>query len=94
MHKVFYEDCINQKYFHATSETIIETKLMHQFIADLLFKHCSFKSFTESYNFLHAIGTNYRYNLVDKRFTDLFYTYELVKFYSEHSLGPLSCILF
>jgi hypothetical protein len=85
--KRFFSDFLTAKYFHYSNETIFETKLIKQYLADLLFKHCSFKAFSESYNFLHANIEQNRFSLDPKRLADVFYAYELCKFYHENNLN-------
>jgi hypothetical protein len=77
------------KYFHVTNETIFETDLLKSLMADLLFKHTSFRGFADAYNFLYANDYNKRQLLNRIRLTDAFYASEIVKFYHEHHMDKV-----
>ncbi len=84
--KKFYKNCIDKKYFQYTAETIIERKLIDQLIADLVFKHSSFRAFADAYNYQFATDQNSRFMLERRNITSIFYCFELIKFYSEHKI--------
>ena len=84
--KRFYNDATTHKYFHLTSDTIFELKLIEQILADLLFKQSSFKAFCDAYNFQFATSLNDRQLLKSQRLTELFYAFELIKFHQENRL--------
>ena len=56
-------------------------------MADIMFKHASFRAFTDAYNYLHANDLAERFLLNAKRLADAFYCFELVKFYSQNNLN-------
>lgn len=84
--KRFYNDATSNKYFHLTNDTIFELKLLDQFLADLLFKQSSFKSFCDAYNFQFATSLSDRKLLKSQRLTEIFYAFELIKFNQENSI--------
>jgi hypothetical protein len=86
--KKFYKNAPDDEYFHVTNETLITTALLKKFLADVLFGQMAFSSFCRSYNYSYAAGKK-RFELKSKRLSDLFFGYELLKFYSEHELGEL-----
>ena len=79
--KRFYVDAHTYDYFHFTNETIFETKLLNNLMADTLFKQSSFRSFAETYNFLYSIKVTDRFRLNAKRLADAFYCYHISKYY-------------
>ncbi len=70
----------------AVNETIFETKLINTFLADLIFKQCSFKAFSEAYNFHHSSVLFERALMNAKRLSEAFFAFEIVKYYNEHQL--------
>lgn len=79
--KKFYKDAHLLKYFQYTTETIFEEKLMKALLADIIFKHTSFRAFTDTYNYLNASKLPFRFLLNAKRLTDSFFCYELCRFH-------------
>ena len=84
--KLFFKNAEKNKYFHFTNETIFEMQLLKHLMADIMFKHTSFRAFCDSYIFLHANKLEKRCAFNRKRITDAFYCLELVKYYSENDL--------
>jgi len=80
----FYDHCLSSKYFQFTTETLVETRLLDSLLADIMFKQSSFRAFCDSYNFMHANPSQKRYYLNGKRIADIFYAYEILKFFNEH----------
>ena len=78
--KQFYETAHEADYFQITSETIIEKKLLEALCASFFFQHSTFRSFSEAYNYRFAISTE-RSKLNYKRLCDIFYGWQLVKYY-------------
>ena len=60
---------------------------MANLFSDIIYKHSSFKAFTEAYNYLHATNFGQRFLLNAKRLADAFFVMELIKFYDEHSIS-------
>ena len=92
--KQFYNQAHEFDYFHYSSETIVHLKLIKQYTADLFFKTSSFRSFCASYNYLNMPNTKERRELEPKRLADIFYTFELLKYFTEFKNEPLLSILF
>ena len=67
---------------------------LRNLIASILFNHASFRGFAQAYNYLHAKIDFSRIKLNAKRLTDVFYTYELNKYYSEFRKESLTRKLF
>jgi hypothetical protein len=81
-HKTFYK-ISHQEYFHFTTESIFEVRLLDNLLADLMFKHASFKSFTAAYNYTTALKSSNRYYLISARLTENFYCYHIQKYFLE-----------
>jgi hypothetical protein len=81
--KHYYENSHLEKYFQITTETIFETSLLQAINASFFFQHCSFRNFSETYNYRYAHSANERFKLNYKRLCEVFYTWHLVKFYKE-----------
>jgi hypothetical protein len=89
--KHFYPGADTQDYFHFSNETFFESSLMSSMMADIFFKHSSFKAYANSYNF-QFIDLNFaRFKMDHRRLIDFFYTFQLVKylreFYSENLIS-------
>jgi hypothetical protein len=85
--KIFFKDALTFPYFHYTNETILETIMLESVLADFMYKHCGFRAFTDAYNSLYAVNCDNRFKLNRLRLADIFYCYELVKFYKEHNIA-------
>jgi len=88
--KTFYK-ITKPKYFHYTNESIFETKLLDNLLADIMFKHTSFKGFTAAYNFINAPKIRDRFYLIPSRLTENFYVFHINKYFNEHFKGQLQC---
>jgi hypothetical protein len=55
-------------------------------LADIMFKHTSFKAFADAYNFLYAGKMKIRYLMSPKNLSDVFYAFEILKFNKEHNI--------
>jgi hypothetical protein len=88
--KHFYRDAHKSKYFQYTNETIFETDVFKNLIAAILFNHASFRGFTQAYNYRYANTDFSRVKLNAKRLTDVFYAYELNRYYSEFKSETLT----
>ena len=86
--KHFYPSADIQEYFHFSNETFFESALMASLMADIFFKHSSFKAYANSYNFQFIDLAFERFKMDYRRLIDFFYAYQLVKylreFYSEN----------
>jgi hypothetical protein len=82
--KKFFVNAHEYQYFQYTTETIFERNLMTSLLADIVFKHCSFRAFSDTYNFMNTSLLPFRYLLNAKRLADAFFCFELCKFYSEN----------
>lgn len=51
--RVFYSDVLKNRYISFTNETIFEIRLLENVTIDIIFKHSSFKSYTNSYNYFN-----------------------------------------
>jgi hypothetical protein len=84
--KKFYRNVLeNGLYFQYSNETIMSHRLLHQLLSDILFKHCSFRAFADSYNFLYGNQLFERAKLNQKRLTEIFYCYESCKFHADYA---------
>lgn len=54
-----------------------------------MFKHSSFRAYSDAYNFYHAKYTKNRYFMNPKQLSDVFYCYEILKFNQEHNITSL-----
>jgi len=81
--KHIFRDAYKKKYIQYSNETNFETGVFKNLIASILFNHASFRGFAQAYNYRHANIDFTRTKLNAKRLTDVFYTYELNKYYSE-----------
>jgi hypothetical protein len=81
--KTFYKNSLDHQYFHFTNETIFEINFLNILMADILFKQTSFMSFCNAYNFLYAPKSTTRYFLNSKRLADVFFCYNIQRYYSE-----------
>jgi hypothetical protein len=84
--KIFYPYDYNKKFFQFTKETVIELVLMEQLMADIMFKQSSFRNFAAAYTFRRRKDFPERQTLNAKRLADIFYCYEILKFYYENNL--------
>ncbi len=90
--KRYFDDALNSEFFHYSNETVFETKLIKTFLADVIFKQCSFKAFADAYNFQYTSIELQRSLLNPKRLSEIFFCHEILKYYSENSLsGPIEC---
>jgi len=61
-------------------------------LADILFKQSSFKAFADAYNFQNSRASLHRGLMNPKRLSDIFYCFEIIKFYNENNIpGPIKC---
>ena len=81
--KTFYLQCQDHDYFQFSRESIFEIKLLRILTADILFKQTSFFGFTNAYNYLNASKDHSRFFLNAKRLADVFYCFQLHKYYTE-----------
>lgn len=86
--KEFYTEAHTQAYFHVTQEIIFEKKLLEQFMADIMFKQCSFRAFAEAYNYLYGNFDNHKPNqqLNRQRLTEVFYIFNIIQFNLQHKI--------
>jgi hypothetical protein len=84
--RTFFKNADNYKYFHISNETIFEQRLLNSLLSDILFKHSSFRSFSDSYNYQHSLAVKERFLMSPIRLADIFYSYELNKFWSENDI--------
>lgn len=85
--KIFYHNSLELKYFQVTKETIFENEFIAVLMSDIMFKQTSFAGFCDAYNFLYANNLNdIRHKLQPHRLADVFYCYELIKFYNENGI--------
>ena len=89
--KYFYPDSLENEYFHFSSETYFETKLIHSLMADIFFKHCSFKAYANACNYQFMAKEFERIKLDHRRLIDFFYCYHLVKYFKEFLKQSLVC---
>lgn len=87
--KKFFNDAHLSDYFQYTTETIFDRSIMRHLLSDIIFKHSSFRAFTDSYNYLHCSSLQFRFLLNSKRLADAFYCFELVRFFYENKNIPL-----
>ncbi len=91
--RTFFVKATQHKYFHISNETIIEQKLLNSLLSDIIFKHSSFRAFADSYNFQCALDISERFHMSPIRLADIFYAYEINKFWNEHAISnPLESI--
>ena len=72
-----------ESYFHTTDESYFEIALLERLLADIIFKHSSFKGYTKAYNFIAAYNLQKRSNLQYQRLVEVFYAFHLTKYYKE-----------
>jgi len=82
--KKFYRKSHQEQYFQYTTESVFENKLMVGLLADIIFKHSSFRAFADAYNYLNMSSLAYRFLLNPKRLADAFFCLELCKFYNDN----------
>jgi len=82
--KKYFHNAHTHQYFQYTTETIFENKLMISLLADIIFKHTSFRAFADTYNYLNISQLPFRFLLNAKRLADAFFCYELCRFYNNH----------
>jgi hypothetical protein len=85
--KSYFKEAHISEYFHFTNETFMEIKLLKMMLADLVFKQASYKGFADAYNYMNGDPSNSRFKLCPKRLAQIFYCFELCKFYHENDLG-------
>ncbi|CAF1087926.1 unnamed protein product, partial [Brachionus calyciflorus] len=47
----FYDDFLTHEFISFTNETVFERTLLDKLTSDIIFKHCSFQAFVNSYNY-------------------------------------------
>ena len=79
----FNDNFLKNKFLCFTTQTMYEISLLDWFSSDLLFKHCSFYSFCQSYNYFYKIPfiANKQNTLCRKRLTETWLLYR----YCRHS---------
>jgi hypothetical protein len=87
--RTFFREAIKQPYFQFTNETVYSEKIIKSLLADIMFKHSSFRAYSDAYNFYHAKYTKNRYFMNPKQLSDVFYSYEILKFNHEHNITNL-----
>ena len=78
--RYFYEQTLESEFISFTIQTVFERKLFEIVTADILFKHCTFKGFSESYNFTYSNGT-LRSDLEEKRLAESWFYFHILKFH-------------
>ena len=81
--KLFYEDAHELVYFQVSKETIVERNLLQALKSSFFFQHCTFRNFCEGYNYRYANASEERFKLNYKRLCDIFYTWNMVKYYKD-----------
>ncbi len=91
--KFFYTNFAEKSLISFTNRTIYEKKLLDTVTSDLHFKHASFTSFVDSFNFLNSNAThnNTRHLLCRQRLVESWFYYQLLIFKSEY--GELSTFI-
>ena len=56
-----------------------------------MFKQSSFRSFCDAYNYMFAKDIDRRFRLNNKRLLEVFYCYEILKFFKENNRIQLNC---
>ena len=82
--KVFFTYDSEVEYFHSSSESIFETKLLFNLLSDIVFCHTSFKGFASSYNYRYAIQTFKRNTLDYRRLIEAFFALQLNRYYGRY----------
>lgn len=56
-----------------------------------MFKQSSFRGFSDAYNYMYAKNLDRRFRLNYKRLIEVFFCYEILKFFSENNRRYLEC---
>jgi hypothetical protein len=89
--KHFYREAFNLEYFQYSSETIFELALMKDLHSSILIQSSSFRSYAASYNYNRGYELNSRNKLVYQRLIEIYYCWQLCRFFSEFLAKTLTC---
>lgn len=82
---------MNFKYFQSSNESLFSKRLLSSLMADIMFKQASFRGFCDSYKYLNAKDVEIRFKLNMKRLIEVFYCFEIIKFFIENNKPLLKC---
>ncbi|CAF1047938.1 unnamed protein product [Brachionus calyciflorus] len=77
----FYFDSVNKSYFSFSNRIIFDSKILDSLTVDIMFKHSSFKAFTNSYNYFHSFYNKSVFPklLEEKRISECWFYYKYLK---------------